>query len=86
MEEQYLNKIKELETRLSLMESLVSNLNNVLKSPRVQIDNLEGIFKTLSSAPDVADYRDGSLVLYESGTTRKIYAKINGAFYSATIT
>jgi hypothetical protein len=78
--------IKKLKDRVDYLEKTLNNLSNSIRNPRVQIENLEGIFKTLASAPLTTDYRDGALVLYDDGGTRKIYVKINGAFYSATIT
>lgn len=76
----------EIADKFLSLEKEINSLKNFILNPRVQIKNLEGTFKTLSSAPSVSDFMDGSVILYDDGADRKIYAKINGVFYSATLT
>jgi hypothetical protein len=77
---------EDIKKRFIVLETALNDLSNSIKNPRVQIENLEGVFKTVSVAPAVEDYRDGVVLLFDDGADRKIYAKLNGVFYSTTIT
>ncbi len=88
----YEQKINELQGRIvkliniiNDLSNTVSNLDQKLNGASVQIKNWEGYLKIVSSAPTEA-MTDGTLLLYENGTTRKFYARINNAWYSATLT
>lgn len=78
-------KIQDLEKKVADLTNSLQETDNYLESPRVQIRNLEGAFKTLGAAP-TADFMDGALVLTDISGTRKINVRINKVWYSVTVT
>lgn len=74
--------------RVSSLERQIQSLKERLDNPRVRIQNFEGVFKTVSSAPSNSDdYQDGSILLYDDGSsTRRIYAKINKTWRYVALT
>ncbi len=74
--------------RVSALERQLQELKGSLNNPRVRIQNFEGVFKAVSTAPSNSDdYQDGSVVLYDDGSsTRRIYTKINKTWRYATLT
>ena len=80
--------VASLKTKLQEIEQ-ISTLNRVmLTSPRVRIQNLEGVFKVVAVVPSNSDdYQDGSILLYDDGSsTRRIYAKMNKTWRFVALT
>lgn len=72
--------IEDIEQRIVILEKLLTD-------GRVRIRNLEGSFKTISSAPTaIPGWETGAIVLSDIAGTRKLNAYINGAWYAVTLT
>lgn len=78
-------KLEEVSRQLRELQAQSNLATQSLKGARVRIDNLEGSFKTLTAAPSTG-FQNGSLVLTDIATTRKINVLINGTWYSVTVT
>jgi len=79
--------LKSTQETLNTALKRLEDLENYTESPRVQIRNLEGLFKTLAEEPtSIVGYQNGSLVLTEVGSTRKVYFLINGSWRYVTLT
>jgi len=55
-----------------------------VNSPRIEFENITGVTVTSITPTDTPE--DGTIRLYNSGGTRKLYAFISGVWYSATLT
>lgn len=90
MDELTISKLKADNDRLTRdVQQLKKDLDAIsalVISPRVSFENFEGSFKTLSTAPTTTNFQNGSLVLSDVSGTRKINVRINGAWYSVTVT
>lgn len=63
------------------------NFEQQFLGTRVQIRNLEGAFKVVSKVPDTTSgWLNGSIVLYDDGTNRRLYAYMNGVWRVVTLT
>lgn len=86
--QQLIDDIASMKLRLVSLETSLNALQTSLRSPRVQIKNFEGLFKSAATAPTVTDtnWTDGSMLLSDTGVTRKINVRINGVWYSVAVT
>lgn len=83
--EELSRKFEEMSRQFKELQAQSNLATQSLKGARVRIDNLEGSFKVLTTAPTTG-FQNGSLVLTDISGTRKINVLINGTWYSTTVT
>ena len=83
-----MREIQAMKAQVSTLDGMVQMLRTSLNNPRVRIQNLEGVFKRVATAPSNGDdYQEGSILMYFDGSsTYRIYAKINKTWRYATLT
>lgn len=81
-------EIQALKAAMASLTEIVQRLRTNLNNPRVRIQNLEGVFKVVSTVPSNSDdYQDGSILLYDDGSsTRRLYAKMNKTWRYTALT
>lgn len=83
--EELSRKFEEMSRQFKELQAQSNLATQYLKGARIRIDNLEGSFKVLTTAPTTG-FQNGSLVLTDISGTRKINVLINGTWYSTTVT
>lgn len=82
------NEVELLKKKIDGLNQRIRDLETVVFSVRTNIDNLEGNFKILTAEPTASDtnWDEGSLILTDVSGTRKLFVRINQAWYSVEVT
>ncbi len=81
--------LADMKRELSAIKETATITRARLDSPRVKFKNFEGAFKTRTDAEPTStdtDWENGTILLTNVSGTQKLFARIDGSWYSATLT